>query len=322
MNQPAPPLPPLPRRFSPWWPLLACAALLLALTAWASWELHQNAHRHWQAQAEQEMAQLSEASVYWLEQAAQPLTGLAMLFQGSTFVTAEEFDTALNLPGAIDGRRQGITYAYADVSPDLDQLQIRYASSRDPLLEPGRDLASLAALRTAVRLSREQPDRSLMGPAFLDQDQRYKAFVALPTHSGQQDGSLIALVDLSTLFADLRILYLPAGFSLHPYTDGLPTDGLAADDESAGAGVASRHTIRLYAAGRDWQFHWQLHRHYRGGPDFSLSLTVLVTGLLITLLSTALLGLALRQRDRVHALDQANRQLHRAGGPPASPYHP
>lgn len=311
MNRPPPPLPTRPLRLSPWWPLLACATLLLALTAWASWELRQDAKRRWQAQAEQEMARLSDASVYWLEQAAQPLAGLAMLFQGSTFVSAEEFDTALNLPGATDVRLQGITYAYADVSPGLDQLQIRYASNRDPLLEPGRDLAGFAPLRTAIRLSREQPDRILMGPAFLDQDRRYKAFVALPTHSAQQDGSLIALVDLSTLFADLRILHLPAGFSLRPTTDGLPTSGLAADDDES-ASVVARHTVRLYAAGRDWRFHWQLHRHFRGGPDFGLSFTVLVTGLLITLLSTALLGLALRQRDRAHALDQANRQLHEA----------
>jgi hypothetical protein len=211
--------------------LVAVAAALFGVNR-EGLALEQQAVESWQDKANDECQRITDTSLGRLSLFHAQLRGVASLFYGSEIVNKDEFLKALDL---IEGteleamisltsvayveQRSSITRAKSNTGRE-ESLTITMSSDAGGLLAVGRDLAAHPAMRAAILLAMNQPEKVIMGPVFQgEQSQIFTSFAIKAMNRGKP-GCLLSMVNLSEFLSDLEVLRIPVYYRLPFYANG------------------------------------------------------------------------------------------------------
>jgi signal transduction histidine kinase len=261
-------------------------------------ELRGRADLAWREVAQNQTATLDNAFADMLRAELVPLRTMTGLFLGSENVTADEFERVIRSIPASDGSDGRIALGY--VAPN-GQGGYTLAMGVGFDATAGNDALDWPGLPAALQAARANPLQIKLSPAplFADNVGNHFAFV-LALDGSAETGVLVAPVDLTRLTSRFVAERVPSGLALElahramgaaetwPLAPGgLHPDGLATD--------AAHITGSVTVGGAEWNLTWHVAGDFRGGPDQSFALAVLVGSLGASFLAALLFLLAIHR---------------------------
>lgn len=303
-------------RSSPLWRRTANYALPLLLAAGSllfSTSLRQQEFRNWERSASLEIARINEILQFWLTLASDPLVGITALFDASGEVGELELARAITVvesPEISVGER---SYAFLSYGEEGGAVRVLLSQGSSPRLAPDAVLDDFYPAAALLQRSLVGSERVDMSPPYRDEETGdVYVLIGSMARTPKQRGMVVAELNLSLLFEDLRTVHIPPGLALWPQFPDLPAAALGPDASSLPPQAVTEQLHRIRFAATEWQLMWRVYDDFRDGPDYGLAHAVLVGGLVLSLFSGALGLLYERNRQRTVELDSAYRDLEQA----------
>ena len=280
-------------------------ALILVIGLAVSWGLSRaflnEARDAWRAQGEQVAEWLSGTTLSWLDESYAPVSGLGALLENSSHVTEVEF---LNAFDALESRATAFFLdAAAYVVPDAQgDWRAQYATEALTTWLGPRGSPGWVALQETIERAAQQTGQVILGTPFRDNEGSTMSVVALRTTADRLTGTVIGLLNHSTLIEGLYAIQVPAGLNLRlsgSFLRGSEDDVPIWGEPDAGA--LHRVTTRALSGQSEIDIVWELNEAFAGGPSTGLAWLAFVGGAGLTLLITLFIAL-LQQRNRLIAL--------------------
>jgi two-component system sensor histidine kinase/response regulator len=277
-------------------------ALTLVIGLAASWGLGRafltEAREAWRAEGEQVAQWLSGTTLSWLEESYAPVSGMGALFENAAQVSEVAF---LNAFDALESRATAFFLEAAAYLVPVGQGTWRAPYTTEPLdiwLGEGEGPGWKALLATVERAGR-RPGQIVLGTPFRDAQGAVLSVVALRMTPDRLAGTLIGLLNYSTLIEGLYALQVPSGLNLRlsgnfrrGFADDVPIWG------ESDAAALHRVTTRAMSGQSEINIVWELSNRFSGGPSSGLSWLAFFGGSGLTLLVTLFIGV-LSQRNRL-----------------------
>ena len=285
--------------------LIGLVALGFSASAYSGARLQSSAREIWLHQAHQDANRITEVALTWLSNMRTQLRGVAALHLGSSSVSEEELLDAFDVMSEMRATIPLTTVGFVGWKTNASgaPLTVITSSEFDGVLGSGVDISSQEQLLQAYVAALDMPDRVVMGPVFKEKSNQLLAAVAMAANNGDDDGAVMALIDVGDLLNSLREIHMVSGLQLRLSELGVGgrerSQAVFLDDTSADDPV---EVIRIAAdvGHAQWEFSWHVKDTYAGGPDYQLARFVFLTGSTLTILSGAILGLLLLQNARIN----------------------
>ena len=299
---------------------LALVAVILAgftLSYLASQHVRDRAEQAWQAKASLASSRLSETFLLWLDLSYASLHSITTLFNGSDFVSEDEFLDAID---GLEGMQAGhlpVTVAFVDDDDknNAAEWEVSYSTNESGIMAAGTRLVAGTVLADAM-LAARKIHAHLFLAAPLSNGLNERMLVAAMRISGaKQKGVLLALINVSAQVKGLAELPGSDGLALRLAMVHTDAAGKSVEDFLIGGAVAPKDAIKTFevrtrSAGTEFSFLWDVLPEFDGGPETQLSELVLIAGIagtaLISLFLTFLLvqneAIASRVRERTDEL--------------------
>lgn len=261
-------------------------------------ELQNRADLAWREVAQNQTEALDNAFADVLRAELVPLRTMTGLFLGSENVTADEFERVIHSIPASDGSDGRIALGY--MAPDgLGGYGLAMSIGVDATT--GGDKLDWPGLPAALQAARANPLQIKLSPAPLFADNAGNHFAFVLALDGSTDaGLLVAPVDLARLTARFVTERVPPGLTLelaHRAMGAAETWPVAPTDiHPEGLATDAAHIAGIVTVGgAEWNLTWHVAGDFRGGPDRSFALAVLVGSLSASFLAALLFLLAIHR---------------------------
>jgi len=202
----------------------------------------------------------------------------------------------------IDTRRNWIWGPIATVgvpeqrAPDsYESFPVAYNSDDQGGLAPRHDLMTNHRWNAVVTTAFRVPNQVIVDPICSGPEHRLLTLVGLRVRNADADGVLVGEVDISQLIDFLVSTQTPTGIKLRIAE--------RSNDASASTKLRPIHAsltpepevlsaipVRITKGQARWNFYWDVLPEYLGGPPTAIAVTIQVGGLLLTVLTIAVIG--------------------------------
>ncbi|MDO6594902.1 GGDEF domain-containing protein [Neptuniibacter sp. 1_MG-2023] len=299
--------------------VIFCLISLIGVNWWG-FALNKHASQDWLEAAKLETYQATNTSLSWMSLFYSQLRGMATLFYGSELITEEEFFKGIDLLKGIEA--ESITplagMAYVSVinsdTPSME-VAVRYSTDTDGLFSKDINLMTYPAIATAVQQVLAKPSQVVLSPIFITDQGARSVVLAFSIENNRDSGVLLSLINLSDLFADLKVLHVSNGLRLRivddrsqnmdtPFAEHLMIGALKAPNS-----VETFH-YQMRTGNADWGFYWDVEEGYKGGVNNILGLVVHIGGSALVLSLFSIIGALARQNNIVsHQVQVRTREL-------------
>lgn len=292
----------------------------------AAWQVDQRAAKHWEALAIEEAADVTEALAVALERAESQLLAFSRALPTQAVLPSDSFKqtyqseiSALNLVTG-DGSFLGVGYAVwvpgadrglfkslhdiqilnSDGSPS-DRSSEGFVALHGVGLEDymfyGLDLTDDPRFTATIKDGFRANGQPFTGPSFAEGERRLT-----PVAIAHGDGHvLIGLIDLTDLLDAALAVTLTEGLSVRVEeraAAALSSDVSRAYDSGIGLPALLQWETRYAQSGVGWRFVWSADERFRGGISTQLGDGLRIGSIILSLMITAILGLADGMRRR------------------------
>ena len=264
----------------------------LSMTLLISDMLRRDAQKNWENNATQASRFLTGSLLSWLEESYASVSGLSVLYENSTDVTEDEFYHAFY---ALESRSVAFFIdAMAMARPQSglinnDDWVIVASTENQGLLKNGQQLLLKKQLKSALDAALLRTGLVVLGQPKLNAQHQPVALVALAIST--PDGPMVTfgLLNFSSLIDGLYAVHTPEGISVK--IDGEFAAGLERNPQITVMGDRKNEQFvvvsRTFTAESELSFSWYFSDEFSGGVDQVSANAVLYSGIIITLLMTA-----------------------------------
>ena len=252
--------------------------------SWSLYELYsKQAEKAWLDRSEKTAEWLTTTIIAWFEESQLSMIALATLAENSEHLSISEFQ------GAFESLEERSSAFFIDSSYLLSKKADGWNVSNEAgNLALDTDLLQ-HEFESLSRFAESRPGRIVLGEPFPIGDGGDGILLAIYTDFGKEEYLLCALLDATTMMNSLAQLHVPEGFSLRVQA-AYPQSGrniVLYDRHQSNQGEIffNKHM----SASVELLFHWKVSRNYLGGPESNLPRTILVLGLLTTILVSLVL---------------------------------
>jgi PAS domain S-box-containing protein len=271
------------------------------------------AREAWEAQASRVGQWLSGTVLGWMEESYAPLSGLAILFENSREVTANEF---LGAADALESRATSFFLdAKAIARPRADGNGWRITFSNDPLgaLSPDAPVGQHPQISATIRVAAANPGQIRLGPPFTGEDGLRYSPAALAVQDVSGPLVVIGLVNYDAIVQGLFEIHDLKHIQVQIQGRFEEPDGRGPLREVVGTPMPDAlHTVttRTVSAGADLSITWYMSAAFGRGPQSSLADLTLVGGIGATIFAVLFIGLLLQQNRTINRrVQNATREL-------------
>ncbi len=261
-------------------------------SVWLSQTTIHTAEARWQEKADHNAQWLNSTFLGWLEETYSTLSALAILYENSDEVVDAEFFQAYD---AIESRSNASFFDEVAVI-ELDDEKLHQWSvihDSDPFgkmsdreyVEPG------SSLHNAILFAKERLGRVVLSsPYFTEGDQAF-SFVALVVKNKSQDYAIVGLLNYTTLLDSVMSIHAPKGASLvlQGHFPEIHHRGQRINVTKQIVGDSYQSRLTSMSAEAELLLTWTFSNKFSDGIDDTLSYLILLTGSLITVLSSLIL---------------------------------
>ena len=282
--------------------LLAITAAGLAAAAYSGSQLKSSAREVWLRQAYQDADRITEVVMAWWSNLRTQLRSVAATHASSSYVSEDELLDTFDFLSSIRASMPLTTINFAVFEPGTStgRITLRTSTEFDGVMASGAASHSHEQLAQTFTSALQMPDRVVLGPVFDDAGRRLAA-IAMAATSGDEDGAVMALINIGDLLNSLQQLHIDPGMGLRlsdPSGDGKENEPVIFDSTPPEE-PAEVFNIVTDVGHTHWRFRWHVQPEYHGGPDIQLARFVTLTGSVLSLMIAAVLGLLLLQNVRI-----------------------
>ena len=284
--------------------LAVLVAVGMVVSTYAGAQLRSTAIETWTRQANQDANRVTEVALAWLSNLRTQLRGVAATHASSSHVSEDELLGTYDILSEIRATIPLATIAFIASVPDdaSRQLMVRTSTELDGPIASGADISGHHQLAQTFDGATGMPDRVVMGPVFDSHHGQRLAAIAMAAVNGDEEGVVLALVDVGDLMNSLVTLHMDPGLDLRLVESevvGTLKGGVVIFDNTVTEDVTGVFSIDADVGHTHWEFGWHLQSNYNGGPEYQLARFVFLTGSALTLMVGAILGLLLMQNARI-----------------------
>ncbi|MBT6094827.1 MAG: PAS domain-containing sensor histidine kinase [Rhodospirillaceae bacterium] len=201
-------------------------------------------------------------------------------------------------------------------APDIyETFPIAATSDSTTGLALGVDLASNVGTHAVVSSAYRTPGDVTMGPAFRATDGSLCTLIGTTVRNGDEQGILVASIDLVKFVRDFTSQQTPEGLRLRLSERETKTTEESLVRNLIGGSApykrsAKTYTVRLSNGQAKWDLHWDVMPDYRGGPRIGTADTVRYGGLIATVIAVIAFAMMLAENSVVsRRVEERTREL-------------
>ncbi|MCP4746249.1 MAG: response regulator [Desulfobacteraceae bacterium] len=273
-------------------------------------KLREQAIDVWLKHAGQDVDRITDTGLSWLSSFHIQLRGFAALFKGSEVVTENELLDSLDIIQEAQDFIPLTSLAFAKLaktgqSNSAENFIVTLTTDSTGLLAPGSGLSSIMAVHAAISGAIKVEDKVIMGPVFKSETGRKLSLLAIAASNAGVEGAIVTIVDIKDLIDGLYAIHIPEGIHLRlaekyeRKTDGQERRFIIGS-ESAPPGTVHTFTISADSGQSHLEFIWDVQGPYMGGPATELAKVVQLGGVVLILLTFAVIGILFLQNYKIN----------------------
>jgi len=262
-----------------------------------------DARQAWENEVNQSAQLLSGTIMGWLEESYAPVSGLAILFENSSFVSEDEF---LNAASTFEARTTSSfidTFTAVRWNHSDKQWNIEYTEEPLGIFSLDEPIKNRPKLQSIIDTAHANPGRVILRPSLVSKESNAYTAVILATKDETGPLLIIGLLSQDALVQELMDIHKPIGLHLQIKGHFLGIDDLRKFVKTPGKPIEGPifEVNTRYISGRaSLQLTWSADQSFAGGPKEGLSDFVLIGGIFLSLLITLLFSLFIRQNILIH----------------------